>query len=730
MWIDVDLLDLPMSGDITVPYHVFRQPNTTRTSGLSTSDRPAKDERMTPVPLYLIDTGLSLLWILINILLAIFSLRLSGRFWPKMSGSGKILNSAVVYCATIIVCLTALGTVHLFVRSAVLAAMLAIGLIGLYCVPPSPERPRTDRPSPAADARWQLFWTAMFALLCGHVIVDGLADLPTDYDCLMYHIPLVDHWIQAQSLYAPYSANWSLSANNELLAAWLAIPFSGDFLTPLNNVPVMIVWGAASIELARRLGMRGPWPHLTAIAILAVHTTFHETNDASNDLPVVAYCLAGAVFTLRYLATARKADLALFGISVGLLAGTKYFALGYAALLFGCFVIVAIWRRGWKKGAADLSIATMLMLLLGGYWYARNLVATGLPLYPMGFRDATSDLGYPDLWGTTFAGAKGDNVAALALQAVRRMCGPIQIGAVMVFPAFLLVTLLLALEQWRSRFRRRAVTNLLLLAWAVGSAGVLWITPFTVEDQPGTLNHLRWAYTPVRYGLCFLSYATFLFLSVICKFASQTPRRSRIAVWILAAVLIWQLLIERVVQAGADIDPAIVGTVGLTLWILALGGELLWSATERRHYVRYVLTACLVMVAAMGIGQLSSRWHANYASFYDARYQTFSFSRLERELPDDAVVMVLANQPYPTFGSRRQFIVVHPKFCRSEEQALRLAEQYRPAAIIAAQDHPGKINRYRGSVSAVDALESFEAADRLQSPQLVPFLPKQPDDER
>jgi hypothetical protein len=38
----------------------------------------------------------------------------------------------------------------------------------------------------------------------------------------------------------------------------------------------------------------------------------------------------------------------------------------------------------------------------------------------------------------------------------------------------------------------------------IGTGLALAVTPFAVEDQPGTLNHLRWGYGPVRYGLCLL----------------------------------------------------------------------------------------------------------------------------------------------------------------------------------------------------------------------------------
>src|SRR5690349_12087316 len=50
------------------------------------------------------------------------------------------------------------------------------------------------------DGWWLLLWAALFALAFGHVVTGAVLVYPTDWDTLMYHLPLVNYWLQAGSL--------------------------------------------------------------------------------------------------------------------------------------------------------------------------------------------------------------------------------------------------------------------------------------------------------------------------------------------------------------------------------------------------------------------------------------------------------------------------------------------------------------------------------------------------
>jgi hypothetical protein len=148
---------------------------------------------------------------------------------------------------------------------------------------------------------WRWFW-AFAAGAFAHVVAHGLLCFPDDFDNLMYHLPLIDHWLQRGSLCAPDGANWFLPANNELLGVWLAAPFSGDFLVGLNNVPAVVLWAAALFELCRQLGLPAAWAHPITLASLLVQSLWsrrspsrtsraRSTNCAGVGLPSATGCV-------------------------------------------------------------------------------------------------------------------------------------------------------------------------------------------------------------------------------------------------------------------------------------------------------------------------------------------------------------------------------------------------------------------------------------------------------
>ncbi|MBC7076973.1 MAG: hypothetical protein H5T92_01490, partial [Synergistales bacterium] len=113
-----------------------------------------------------------------------------------------------------------------------------------------------DRDGRSFQWVWKVAWAALAAVLLARIVLDGLITFPTDWDTLAYHLPLVDRWLREGTLYVPKCAFWYCPGNNELLAFWAVGPFSGDFLVSLNNVPAIVLFAAAVLELLRALGLR------------------------------------------------------------------------------------------------------------------------------------------------------------------------------------------------------------------------------------------------------------------------------------------------------------------------------------------------------------------------------------------------------------------------------------------------------------------------------------------
>lgn len=532
------------------------------------------------------------------------------------------------------------------------------------------------------------------------VVFGGLLEFPGDWDALMYHLPLPDHWLASHSLYAAECLHWYNPGNNELVGLWLVAPFSGDFLSALVNLPATILLALGALEVGFHIGLPVAIRHLSAVAVTAHQVVFYQLIHAGNDVAVAGLFFTSLGYVYRFTAGGRRADLVYGVTALGLLTGVKYYALGYAAVVAvaACWLIAR--QRGWRDLARSAGWGAAGILAFGSYWYVRNVIVAGSPVFPLGAGSAEDGFRqeYPDLWGTTFAGNRNPDLARLSLEAVGAMTGPGYLVAVATFPVS---ALWLVVSAGRTGGARVALS-----LSALGAGLVLAVTPLAVENSPDTLNQLRGQYCPVRYGLCFLS-AAVLSLAVALgdlsfmarRLASFLARRMGVcpagSVGVAAAALfplafgiaVVAQFFPRHYPALDVTDSLLIGGASTACLLSVL---LLLAGVSHRARVRiaFLSTVALVVTSTIGIGQLSDRWHQGYARVYDRVFGDGLFEDLAAHAPRGTVICVLDLRPYPFFGSARQFQVCQPP----PRLPTGLMEQYvreRRAAFVVARAGPG-----------------------------------------
>ncbi|MBC7078842.1 MAG: hypothetical protein H5T92_11155, partial [Synergistales bacterium] len=322
------------------------------------------------------------------------------------------------------------------------------------------------------------------------------------------------------------------------------------------------------MELLRALGLRPAMCHLAAMAILATRATWRQAVSAENDVAVAALFFATLLYALRYARGGKRADLVLAAVAFGLLCGIKYYALGYAAVAgLGTALSVAAYRGPRAAGGA-FAASLAGALLLGGYWYARNAVASGTPLYPKGFTPETDVWGQirPDTPTSTLLGSGRPVVWPLLAEAIAVMAGPCHLVAALLLPA-VLVWLFVASYLGRSRSDQGASLYAWLALLAVLSLLVFINMPNVVETVPGSMNMLRWKYHPVRFGLCPLSLAVIglavVSSDVMNSFSSSSPPANERS----ATQTLLQKNVSRALAAGLVVVSRLI-IVGL--WVSGL----------------------------------------------------------------------------------------------------------------------------------------------------------------
>jgi hypothetical protein len=466
-------------------------------------------------------------WLLVNILACAAGWKWARRLFPRDSYLELIGHTVIFFWTGIVAAGTALGATGLLSGPALLltGAALALGALAALRLRPCKTQ-WLPIPLDHGERWWLALWAVLLAFWIGDIITEGLLRFPMDFDSLSYHIPLVNHWLQTGSLYTTACARWANPGNNELLALWMVAPFSGDFLISLNNLPTVVLFACASVGFAKQLALPRPLAHLAGLAFVGNHVVLRQLVDTENDVAVAACFFAALGYTFKSIRCRGVAPLLLGALSLGILAGIKYYAVGYAALVLAVWVLWTARREGWRVSLGVLLAGVAGVLALGGYWYLRNLCATGSPLFPRELFKHPDMLAqiYPDVAHTSFFGNNRPELLNLYLKAIWRMTGPCQLIGFILVPVSLAWLLGTAA---RSVFQRHnaapAEARFVLAVLLAGTGLLLGSTPFAVEDDPGTLNQMRWQYCPVRYGLCFLSTATLAALILVQDLCFTAP---------------------------------------------------------------------------------------------------------------------------------------------------------------------------------------------------------------
>jgi hypothetical protein len=232
----------------------------------------------------------------------------------------------------------------------------------------------------------------------------GWALPPTGYDTLTYHLPAVAYWVQrGQIVRTPYSFLTNVyPLNTELTFAWPAALLRSDALVNLGQIPFALLGAAATGVIARTIGARRSGAVVAASLFLLTPVVAQQMAVPYVDVALAGSFLTAFAFLLRGLqslgilggATASQSSprlaiayFVLAGVAAGIGVGSKETGLLYLGVLG--LVVVGALIASRVQGSLQPGRAVRLLagfavpvLLLGTFWYARNLIEHQNPLAP------------------------------------------------------------------------------------------------------------------------------------------------------------------------------------------------------------------------------------------------------------------------------------------------------------------------------------------------------------
>ncbi|MDP2044265.1 MAG: hypothetical protein Q8K15_03745, partial [Candidatus Omnitrophota bacterium] len=233
-------------------------------------------------------------------------------------------------------------------------------------------------------------FSLIFSIAASFVIVKILINLlnpPFGWDSLNYHFTFPVEWLKHGNLTVPIvifddpsPAYYPL--NGSLFYLWLILPFKSVFLADLGQFPFFVIAVLSVYGISRKIGLSRAYAFYSAALFTLIPNFFKQLQIAYVDVMVGCLFLVAVNFLLLLKDKFNLAGTLIYGLSLGLLIGTKTTALPFSVLLIIPFLVIL--AKNYKR--AGLGVVVILcIIVLGGFSYIRNFIETGNPLYPLDF---------------------------------------------------------------------------------------------------------------------------------------------------------------------------------------------------------------------------------------------------------------------------------------------------------------------------------------------------------
>jgi len=531
--------------------------------------------------------------------LAVLAARLAERLLPGARRADRLLATLLLFVAACCGVLLALGTVG-WLRAGPIAVASVAALACELALSAWERRtsddagPATQRSGPPSSFGERVGLALVCAVLVWWAKLTLVSGASFIWDDLAYHATLPAWWTRAGSLeLMPLNYQGYYPANAELFALWFVAPFETD---ALGNAGVLawlalLALGFVAIAQAHDVPLL-PVALALSCFVLSPEVALFAQSYCANDLAQTAFAVAMLAFAAAGDERHVSSRATLSGIAAGLALGTKITVAPQVAL-------VALWwgtrRPANTPRLRPLVAFVIAAVLCGGFWYARNWLATGNPVYPAEFGPFDGPFSAEVQRRTTLIPTILENWTRPQFWqrfAFRRLDWPLALGLVSLCGYVFALLFLARVEEPRAR----RYWQLLAVA------GLALFTLFPFQPFSGTNNRpLSGLHHPIRFltlqfvlGLLLFASAfkgagklraLVMVVGLLLALLSAEGDLAGQAVWFAGGFAI-ALVAVLVVERRRAPWPAWLGTLALVApWpVLALAAPALERAAAERLY--------------------------------------------------------------------------------------------------------------------------------------------------
>jgi hypothetical protein len=221
--------------------------------------------------------------------------------------------------------------------------------------------------------RSELLFVAVGGVGLLSLLIKAFLLSPYTGDALQYHLPKIAEWVQDGRFRwgSNHDPRVWFSGGFELVETWWVVFLHHDALIELGGVQMALIAMAAVATLAETYDAR---PGLAVVTYLFIPAVLLNATACGNDLAIAALTLAG--YAMVALGAPRALQLFPLLLAIGVKATGGFAAVGVVA-----YAALRKWPGRPLPRTASIALLSSGMLL-AVFWYARNLLVAGHPLYP------------------------------------------------------------------------------------------------------------------------------------------------------------------------------------------------------------------------------------------------------------------------------------------------------------------------------------------------------------
>lgn len=353
-----------------------------------------------------------------------------GSYLLGRRGWARFLSSFLLFYAQIIVTEFFLGALSILTSPTLIVLNLLVSGGVLYLLSKRFGTKKCHQYPAALRASWREFWTqlrgdplwsvllALAVIFVGWVVFLGIIFPATDFDGNSYHLTFAAQVVQNHNFFdVPTSLTWlnGYPKGGEFMQMWSLLISHNDLVTDLTQVPFALLAVYALYSLAVTLGAAKRQARFSALLFVFLPIVLNQLKTTYVDVMLCALFFAG----LAQVARRRlgQLDLLLVGIIFSLLISVKSTGFLFVAAL----TPLLVWNvyTGLKPAARRVvksylkpALLIIAPMAFGAYWYIKDYIFYGSPIYPFGFKLAGISI-FPGKTFQEFAAAAVGQLTAL-----------------------------------------------------------------------------------------------------------------------------------------------------------------------------------------------------------------------------------------------------------------------------------------------------------------------------